>query len=439
MAQRHGEGLVTGHFTHERRDLAVLVGGLDELGGVHAVLLGGHEQELQELVLLHLHLVGLGQGVEEELVAQHRGGGLADLLAVRIVRRLALLGEVGGDLGVDHALREREVHVLAEVVHELALRLGGLVLGHVPGGGGAQVLTQLVDRVELGGELGEVVVRLGEFALLHLGGRDGHLGLLARVLATLEGGGEHLLLVHGRTGEGLVQSLDHVAGAHLVGDSGDGLHLLAVNVGPQVDHHEVAVLDGAVHGHERAEALPQRGEALLHVLVRDLGRVHLEGDGGHGRELDLGAHVHLGGEHELATERALHGGNLGHVDLGLAECLHAALLHRLAVELREGLVHGLLDDGAATHTLVDDPRGDLAPAEARDVHLVRDRLVGRVDLGLQLLVGGLDGDLDPRGLEVLDGALHSVFLRIGLGDISRPVAGLGAGDGNRTRTISLEG
>jgi hypothetical protein len=46
------------------------------------------------------------------------------------------------------------------------------------------------------------------------------------------------------------------------------------------------------------------------------------------------------------------------------------------------------------------------PAESRDVHLGRELLVRLVEGGLQLGERDLDGDLGPRGADLLDGAWH---------------------------------
>ena len=82
------------------------------------------------------------------------------------------------------------------------------------------------------------------------------------------------------------------------------------------------------------------------------------------------------------------------------------VLDGLAVELRERLVDGLLEDGAAADPLVDDAAGDLALAEAGHLDLRTDGRVGGVEARLQLLERDLDGQLDPGRVEGLDGTLH---------------------------------
>src|SRR5699024_4660344 len=121
---------------------------------------------------------------------------------------------------------------------------------------------------------------------------------------------------------------------------------------------------------------------LLDVLVVHLDGVDGELVGGQVGEGDLGAHVHLGGEGELATDGAGEVGNLGDVDLGLAERLDAGLGDGVAVQARQRVVDGVLDDGRTADTLVDDAGGDLALAEPGHVHLLGDVRVGVVDARL---------------------------------------------------------
>ena len=150
-----------------------------------------------------------------------------------------------------------------------------------------------------------------------------------------------LVSLGGHADEGLVEAVEHVAGADLVGDAGDRVDLVVADAGPEVDRDEVAVLDGALDALEGAEALLQRDEPRLDVLVGRLGLVDLDGDAAEVLgQLDLGAHVDLDGELEVL---AVLGGHLGHVDLGLADRADLVLLDGLAVELREGLVDGLLE------------------------------------------------------------------------------------------------
>ena len=120
--------------------------------------------------------------------------------------------------------------------------------------------------------------------------------------------------------------------------------------------------------------------------------------------LELGTHVDLGGElDEVAVLE------LGDLDLGLGQRGQLVGGDGLAVEARPGVVERLLDDHAAPEALVDDHRRHLAAAEAGHVDRARDVGVRLVQAGLEVGEGDLDGDLDPRGAELLDGAGHGVW------------------------------
>ena len=208
----------------------------------------------------------------------------------------------------------------------------------------------------------------------------------------------------GHADEGLVDALDHVVGADLVGDPVDRVDLLTLDRRGQVDRDEVAVLGGA---RSTPLSVPNRCRSVVirsatSVVVRGH-RVDLDGEVRVVGQLDLGPDVHLGGELQVL---ALLGRHLGDVDLRLPERAHVVLVHGLAVELRERLVDGLLQHGTPADPLVDDPRRDLALAEPGHLDLLADGLVCRVEAGLQLLVRHLDGHLDPGRVDGLEGTLH---------------------------------
>ena len=373
-----------------------------------------------ELLLGDLRLLLLGQLVEEELGAHGLFGGGAgvgvELLAGGALRLehgvqdglvAAELSEqllqLAFDLLLDDALRQRHLGLLegggedlvADLLGLLAL-LGGLdLLG--------QVLAQLVDGVELGGHLRELVVGVGQLADLDGLDGDGDLGVLALMLAGDELGAELLGLALGQADDGVVEAVDEVTGADLVGQALGGglLQLLAVDGGRQVDGDEVAVLDGALDAGEGAEAGEEVVELGLHGLVVGLEGIDLDGDVGEVRQLDLGADVDLGGElDELAVLQ------LGDVDVGLADDLQIVLLDGLAVAGGDHLVEDLLEDGAAADAGLDELGRGLALAEARDLDLLREGLVGLVEFRLELVEGDLDGNLDAGGALLLDGGLH---------------------------------
>ena len=249
---------------------------------------GVHDEELDELLLLDLHLLLLGDRVEQELGLEALAGALVDLGAVLVVLEATLALEVAVHLGLDDALGDRHLDLVEDGLEELVARGDALRELGVDLGLGGEVGLELLERVELRGELGELVVELGQLALLDRGDGDGAVGLLALAVATGERGGEGLRLVGRHADEGLVETLEHVLAADLVGDAGDLVDLLAVDLGRQVDGDEVAVLDRPVDALERAEAGAQGVEALLHVLVGDRGLVDGQLDVGEVGQLDLG-------------------------------------------------------------------------------------------------------------------------------------------------------
>ena len=268
---------------------------------------------------------------------------------------------------------------------------------------GGEVGLELVEGVELRGQLGELVVELGQLALLDRGDGHGADGLLALAVTTGERGGEGLGLVGRHADEGLVETVEHVLAADLVGDAGDLVDVLALDLGGQVDRHEVAVLHGALDTLEGAEAGAQVVETLLHGLVLDRGLVDRELDVGEVGQVDLGTRVDLGGEAQVVT---VGGGHRQVGDLGLAERAHRVLLDGLTVEGRQCVVDGLLEHGGTADTLLDDAGGHLALAEAGDLDVLTDVLDGCVEARLELLERDLDGHLDPGRAEGLERTLH---------------------------------
>ena len=229
------------------------------------------------------------------------------------------------------------------------------------------------------------------------------LDVLADQVAADELGGEGLLVAGGQADQRLVETVDHAAAADLVGHAGHlgALDDLAVLGRLEVDDHEVAVGGGALDVDEGAEALTQRLDLLVDVGVGDLDVLDLGLEAVVVGQLDLGLDVDLGGELEGLVVL-----ELGHLDLGLRQRLEVVGLERLDVLLRDDLVDRLVEDRAAADLAVDDRRRDLAAAEAGDVDLLGDLLVGRVEARLELLEGHLDGQLGPGRAQGLDGALH---------------------------------
>ena len=220
-------------------------------------------------------------------------------------------------------------------------------------------------------------------------------------------GGEGLGLAGLQPDERLVETVDQLAGADLVGQAlGLGLgHVLAVDGGRQVDGHEVAVLHRPLDTGQGAEAGPQRLQLVVDVLVADLDRVDRDLQGTQVGQRDLRADVDLGGEHQLLAVL-----DLGDLDLGLTERLHLGGGHGLAVTGRQRVVDDLLEHRAATDAGLEQLGGRLARAEAGQPDLLGELLVGAVEVGLQLVEGHLYIDANPGRAQLLDGALHGYSL-----------------------------
>jgi hypothetical protein len=276
----------------------------------------------------------------------------------------------------------------------------------------AQVGLELVDRVELAGELGEVVVGLGQLTHLHRLHGDGDIGFLARVLAREQGRREVLGLTDRRAEQGIVDAVDQLAGADLVGQAARPglLDVLAVDRGRQVDGHEVAGLDRAVGAGQRAEPGAQLIKLLINLGVGKLHVVDRHREVAIGGDGEVGADVDLGGEREVVAVF-----ELGDLDVGLTERLDLGGGERLHVLGRNGLVDDLVENRRATDARLDDPGGCLAGAEARNADLARELAVGAVEVRLELVERHLDVDPYPRRAQVLDGALQRDLLDTDIG------------------------
>lgn len=110
----------------------------------------------------------------------------------------------------------------------------------------AKACAQLVDGVELTGQLRKLVVGFGQLALLDRLDRDSDLGIAPGVISGRQLGGEYPRLVHRQSDHRIVETRDKPAGADLVGQPfGGGVrHVLAVDSRRQVDRDEIPVATG---------------------------------------------------------------------------------------------------------------------------------------------------------------------------------------------------
>ena len=118
------------------------------------------------LGLLDVDLLLLGDRVEEELRLEGLARVGLDLGAVLVVLEAVLALEVGVDLGLHDAVGDRDLDGLEQQLEDLVAGLDALL--HLLGALGllGDVGLELLEGVELGGQLGEVVVHLGRLRTL---------------------------------------------------------------------------------------------------------------------------------------------------------------------------------------------------------------------------------------------------------------------------------
>ena len=287
-------------------------------------------------------------------------------------------------LGLDEGRRHRDLDLLDELVDDLVARLRTLAEHLGAGDLLLDVVLELLDGVELARDLCEVVVGLGQLALLDRLDRDRDEGGLALVVAAEQHRVERRGLACREGVERVVDAVDELTGAQLVRDRVRGVDDVVADLRLEVDLQEVALLRRAVDGDECAEARAQGIQLVLDVVGADLGVVDLELEAVVLRQVELGTHVDLDRQHEVAGEVLLVR-PLGDVRLGATDRAHLLVAHRLAVELVEAVAHRVVEHLGTTDALVDELRRHLALAESGDVDLRTDVLVRVVDRGLELL------------------------------------------------------
>ncbi len=324
---------------------------------------------------------------------------------MHLVLETAFALEVVVHLVLDELRRNGDLDLLEQHLDELVARGGALREDALLSDALGQALAELGDRVELARDLREVVVGLGELALLD--GLDGHgdLGLGAGVVATDESGAEGGVLTGGERLDRVVDALEQLAGTDLVGDALGAVDLGTVDRRDEVELDEVALGGRTVDRDQRAEARAHVVELGVERGVIGLDGVDRHGDAVVGGKLDLGADIHLDVD-EQVTREVLLVRPLRDVGSRTADDAQLVLDRRLAEELVQALVDGVLDDGATTDALVNDRSRDLTLTEAGDLHVLSDVLVRVSDAGLEVVRGDRDGELDPGRGQLLDGAVR---------------------------------
>ena len=140
--------------------------------------------------------------------------------------------------------------------------------------------------------------------------------------------------------------------------------ILAVDGRRQVDGNEVAVLGGAVHASERAEARAQVLQFGVDLVVTHLDGVDGELQRVEVRELELGTDVDLGGELEILAVLLL-----GDLDVGLTDRSQVRGRHGLAVAAGHGVADDLVQHGLAAEAGLEQLARRLAGPEAGQTHL----------------------------------------------------------------------
>ena len=128
----------------------------------------------------------------------------------RVVQRVV-------DLRLHDLLGQRDLDLLEQRLERLVADLLGLLDALDPLDLLGEAVLELVDGVEFACQLGEFVVGLGQLAFLDGLDGDGHLRLLAGVLTGGQRGGEDAGLPLLEADDRVVETLDQLAGADLVG------------------------------------------------------------------------------------------------------------------------------------------------------------------------------------------------------------------------------
>ena len=330
---------------------------------------------------------------------------------------LGVLADHSLDLGLDHADRQRQRVALAELVEQGLLALlaaGARLLGLEPVAHGGAQLVEALEAAELAGEL---VVQVGQLALLDPADLEleaplpdlavvlVHAGEVA-LLALLASGQRQRELLPDGLGADLDVDRVHlrlgrlgVVGLGLLGDLRLGRPGVRLGGLTDADRDEVALGGRPLDRNPVTRPAAQLLERLVHLLVGRLGRRIGQVEVLDVAELDLRPHLDVGLEHQRpAVLAVLDAGELRLGErielllrLGLAPVArHQALDHLLVDLLAEALAHHL-----GRH---------LARAEAGDLHLLG--VIPDDALGLRVDRGGrdLDDELFAAGPDVFDGS-----------------------------------
>ena len=217
-------------------------------------------------------------------------------------------------------------------------------------------------------------------------------------------GGEGCRLSFGKSHDRLVQTLDQLAGADLVGKAfGPTVRdILSGHQGREVDRDEVAGLSRPLHAREGAEPGAQAGELSLHILISNLHRIDRDRELRQIGQVDIGTDVDLGGEYQFLAV-----GHPGDFDVRLTQWPQLLGAYRLAVASRQRVINHLLEHRCPADPGFEQLGRCLAGPETGQSDLLGELLIGPVEFPLQFVERHLHIDANPGGAQFLDGALHA--------------------------------
>ena len=267
-------------------------------------------------------------------------------------------------------------------------------VGHV----GAKVL----DRLELGVRLGELVVEVGKDGFLDLLDGDRELQRLfffgirvvGRELDLVAGGGAPEVLVDLGHDGARTEEVVVVRG----GETGDGFVAVACL---DIDRDVIFVSGSPLDSGQFGEVAAQVVDLLVDLFVagdgvRDLDpQTVVAGSADGGPDLDDGVELH--GAVLLAA---------GDFDLRWSDDVDVVLDHSLGVVLGHRLAQGLFAADCATELRLEQATGRLAGTEARHADLFRNALERSVDGDVECFFVDFNRELHPVVVEGLHSALH---------------------------------
>ena len=224
------------------------------------------------------------------------------------------------------------------------------------------------------------------------------------MLAGEELGGERGGLAVGEPDDRLVETLDQLARADLMGEP-FGLavrNVLAIDGGGEVDRDEVARLRRPLDALEGAEPGAETLHLGLDLVIADLHGVHRDLQLSQVGKIDIGADVDLGGEHQFLAVL-----DLGDLDIRLAQGAKILGRHRFGIPGGQRIVDHLLQHRTSADPGLEQLGRSLTGPEPGQPNLLGELLVRAVEIRLEFRERNLNADANPGGAQFLDSALHA--------------------------------